>query len=207
MTIERRGVVHSTPRVTEFGECRQDVEQRGGLAHAAWRKYAGRRNDERDAAGRLEEAHLVPQTPLAQHVTVIGEQHDDCVVLQARVAQRRQQCAHLVVDVRHRAQVGAPRGPHLRRSGLLQAEADHVAQAPGMRVVGHRTLRDSRHGDVGILVAIPAGLRHEVGIVRMRQRNKQTEGPPVTAARDVEQFLSRDVDHFVVEIDLVGARA
>ena len=64
------------------------------------RAEAPRRMDDQGyPARRLEEIHFVPQPALAEHVAVIGEQHNDGIIGEAGVGERGEQHADLIVDV------------------------------------------------------------------------------------------------------------
>ena len=45
-------------------------------------------HDERDLHGLLEERHLVPQPPLAKHVSVVGREDDHGVIREIALVQR-----------------------------------------------------------------------------------------------------------------------
>ena len=57
----------------------------------------------------LEEVHLVPEPALAEHVAVVGQQHDHGVVGDAERGQRVDEPRGPLVDVGDVAVVGAPR--------------------------------------------------------------------------------------------------
>ena len=132
-TIERCCAVgERTAR--ELDQSRQNVDERGGLAHAPRGEALRRMHDERNAARRLEEIHFVPEPALAEHVAVIGEQQHDGIAGEARIGECVEQHADLVVDVGDCAIVRAARGPHLRLGHGLHVQTAHVAQAARMRV-------------------------------------------------------------------------
>ena len=117
-------------------------------------------HDERDTARRLEEIHFVPESALAEHVAVIGEQQNDGIAGEARIGERAEQHADLIVHVGDRAVVGAARGAHLRlvsraacpgrRRGASAASADRADR---------RLMLHARHVDVDALVAVPVASR------------------------------------------------
>src|SRR5579862_8630594 len=73
--------------------------------------------------------------------------------------------------------------------------------------VGPGEIGNPRHVDLVIAIAVPVRARDDVGVVRMRHGHDEAEGPLVFAACDVKELLPGGHDHFVIEVDLVGARA
>ena len=76
--------------------------------------------NERDAACRLEEIHLVPETALAQHLAVVGQHDDDGVIRVPGRPQHAEQVADVVVYIRQSAIVGVPCGANVRLGHVLK---------------------------------------------------------------------------------------
>src|SRR5271165_2014711 len=95
----------------------------------ARRKTARARDNEWDAARAFEEAHLVPEPALAQHLAVVAREDHDRVLGEPGRGKRRHEPPELVVDVRDRPEIGAPRVADLlfgHRPGVHRA---HMTQA------------------------------------------------------------------------------
>ena len=59
-------------------------------------------HDERHPHRPLEEVHLVPQSALAKQIAVIGGKEDDRLLGEVEGAQRGEQFAYAVIDIRDR---------------------------------------------------------------------------------------------------------
>ena len=199
---EARGI-----RAGEIAKGGQNVDQRRGAGHAPRSEPPRRMHDQGNPAGRLEEAHFVPKSALAQHVAVIGEQQHHGVVGKACTGKRRQQHADLIVDIRNRSVVRTPCSTDLRLVHGLQIEATDMAQPPGVRIEFIGGHVHSRHVDLNPGIAVPIGLRNHVRVVRMSQGCDQAERAPILGPGHVEELLTRVEDHVVIEVDLIGARA
>ncbi len=64
-----------------------------------------------------------------------------------------------------------------------------------------------RHVDLDLGIAVPVGLRNHIGIMGVGHRRDHAKRAAIPAARHVEELLTRIEDDFVIEVDLVGARA
>ena len=197
------------PRVAagEIDEGRKQVDERDARPDAARRETAGARDDERHARGALEEAHLVPETALAQHLAVVADENDDRVLGEPAGAERLHQPAESVVDERDRAEIGVAGVAHLIVGHRLRVHRVDVAKPEGMRI--ELGPRDRRRGRLDVLmpVEVPVVLRDGERIVRMGERGDQEEGPPVFRPRDVEDRALGHEGRLLVEIELVGADA
>src|SRR6202042_2053442 len=80
-----------------------------GARHAARSPAAGGGHDQRHAGRTLEEAHLVPEATLAEHLAVVAQKYDDRVVGEPALSKRARQATEIVVDVGNLAVIGAPR--------------------------------------------------------------------------------------------------
>src|SRR5271166_6734289 len=166
------------------------------------RDPAGAGDDERDAARALEEAHLVPESALAEHFAVIAHDDDDRILREAARAKRLHESTEVVVDIGDRAQIGAARVAHLSLGDRLRVHRADVAQAAR---VGIERLGGARgHGDVLVEIEVPIALRHGERIVRVGERSHEQEGPPVIQASNVEDRPLRSEGDLVVEVELVG---
>ena len=191
----------------DVDERRHEIDERDAGGDAARRKAARAGDDERDAAGPVKEAHLVPEAAFAEHFAMIAGQDDDRILRQAGGAQRRHQAAQQVVDIGDCTIIGVARVAHLRLRHRFGVHGANAAQASRMGV--ERLGRDCRrrHVDVGIAIEVPVALRHGEGIVRMRERGHEQKRPPISGARDIEDRALGHEGGFVVEVDLVCAHA
>ena len=179
----------------ELDQRRQQIDQRHRRRDAARREAAGRVHDQRHAAGALEEAHLVPEAALAQHLAVVGEQQRrSCRRRSPRLAQRLEHRGRPGRRRRRRRRNrrGARRAP-APRSIVAAVHAADMAQPARMRVDRRpRSRRDARHVDLVVAVAVPvlaAGWR--TGRADGSSETTRQNGPVVAAARDVEQLAAR----------------
>ena len=190
----------------EFDERRQHVDQRDSGGHTARREAARGRDDEGHAAGALEEAHLVPEPALAQHLAVVAEEHHHRVA-EARRVERAREAAELGVAERDGAVIGVAGSPDLLvRHGLGVHGAD-VADTRRVGIERDVAERDPRRVDRLVFVEVPEGPGDGEGVVRVGQRGHYQEGPAVRRADVVvDRPLGREGD-LLVEVHLVGADA
>ncbi len=170
-------------RAGEVDEGRQQVHQRHVRGDAAGAEQARRVQDERHARGALEEVHLVPQAPLAQHVAMVGGDDDDGVVGQAGRRERFQQLAELAVDIADHGVVAVAGVADLLVGDAVFVAVVELVHAAAERIaVGRRDIGHRRHVDGGVVVARPVRARRQVGIVRLDEGDGQHERPLVAAA-------------------------
>jgi hypothetical protein len=126
---------------------------RDGLVNQA-RLAPGRRDHQRHPRRALEEAHLEPQPPLAQHVAVVGDEDDDGLLPGASSASRIS--ADLVVEIGDVGEIGAAGPGDVILGDVVAAPVIGVEDALRMRVVigiGDRGTR--RAAVLAVLVEIP----------------------------------------------------
>ena len=121
----------------EGGEGRENVEGRDRAVDAA-RGEPGGGQHQRHAGRALEEAHLEPESALAEHVAVVGEEDDRGAVGEAEAVEQREELADLLVDVGDRRRSsrggrgGRARGGCRRRCGR-RPPAGAASAGPGPR--------------------------------------------------------------------------
>src|SRR2546430_17662427 len=74
--IDRRGVRKCLTLTGEIYQGRQDIEERRRFRHPMRQETLRCVHDQRDAAGVLEEVHLVPEAALTEHIAVVGDDHE-----------------------------------------------------------------------------------------------------------------------------------
>ena len=89
---------------------------------------------------------------------------------------------------------------------LVDADRVGIALRPWV-ALGDGDERHARQVDLVVVVQVPVFLRGHEGVVRMRERSPQQEGPAVVAARLVVQPLLGAVGHLLVVVDLQVALA
>ena len=159
---------------------------------------------QRNPSRTFEEVHLVPETALAEHVAVIGQQHDDGVVRHAQRVQRRHQLASPLVDVRDVAVVRTAGVANILFGDLGPVHRAGFAQANRVRVGGHVGGGDHGHRDVDAFVAVPVLPTGHVGVVWVGEAGDQQPWPFIGVAGDVVQCADCVVADLVVEQQLVG---
>jgi len=165
----------------------------------------GRVDHERHPHRPLEEVHLVPHAPLAQHLAVIGGEDHHRVPGEAEGPERLQQGSDLVVDVGNGAVVGAPGAQHVLFADLRPVHGIREEQPAAVRI--HPLRGDRRHLrriDRHPLVEVPPALRDGEGIVRVGEGDAQQEGAAFAFAGAVGEPAARGEADLLVEIELVG---
>jgi hypothetical protein len=87
-----------------------EIGDRGAMQAAL---DTGTRYHQRHAGRTFKEAHLEPQAALAQHVAMVGTEHDDGIVEHAGAGQRIDQFADFLVDIGDVGEIAAPGTGHV----------------------------------------------------------------------------------------------
>jgi hypothetical protein len=159
----------------EINKRREDVECGHVGADAVWGK-CGRVVDEKwDSDGWLEIRHLVPQTTLTQHVTMIATENDYGVVIQTAVLEGLQQLANAVINVRDRTIVGPTSTLDLIRSEFFVPEIADFQEPLGVRVLLFLGDDDFGKLNLNILIQVPVLLLNRVWVMWVSERDSQGE--------------------------------
>ena len=162
----------------ELQHGRREVHERDRPGHPRSAAGGGARgaDDQRHPRRLLEEAHLVPEAPLPQHLSVVSAEQDRGAVLQAGVAQRQKHLADALVQVADRGVVAVAGAADLLggQPGLIDLAHGAQPAAVGVGLV-ERERRHRRVLDVVAAVAIPEALRDLPRIVRVGERDEHEE--------------------------------
>ena len=186
----------------------RDIHQRGGqiqqgahIGHRA-RSDVRPRHHQRNAGRTLEERHLEPGAPVAEHVAVIAGGDHHRVVGAAGLVQHREQLAQPPVEVARVGVVGVAGGAALLLGPPPGVGLDAGSDAHGVRIEfgGHR----SRQVDPVVVVEVPPLGPCHIGVVGVDERHRQEERAVVGLAGQVVQAAAGGEADLVVVVDLVG---
>ncbi|EKE44619.1 preprotein translocase, SecA subunit [Oceaniovalibus guishaninsula JLT2003] len=164
----------------QIAQRRRHVDGRDGRVDPHGRQP--RRGDhQRNARRSFAEAHLEPQSPLAQHVAVIGQKDHDRLL--PGCLQGGEDLADLFVDIGQVGEIAAPRAADLVVADVETRPVVCIEQPPRMRVL--IAVGDGGHlGQqvVAIGIEIPEPPSRDIGIVRMGEADGQRPGPRIVTA-------------------------
>lgn len=158
----------STNKVAHSG---QNVESRHVLLDSVGLEPLGVRDEHGHTDRALKVAHLVPQTALAKHITVVATEHDDGVFVQLAVLERLQKLADAVIDKAAGSIVRSPRLLDLLIAEVLVPEIAHLQQSLAVGVLFLPGDLDLGKFNVNTLIAIPELLLGGVGIMGVSERD------------------------------------
>ena len=121
----------------------------------------------------LEEAHLVPKPPFAQHITMVGGHDDDRILQLPGFLQCLHDLADLGVEIGRVGVIAVTRIADFLFGHRLRIRPDAVVHAAGVRIVGQP---GPGHVDVIVTIEVPEFRPRHVGVVRMDKADHHGEG-------------------------------
>ena len=136
--------------------------------------------------------HLVPESPLTQHIPMVPAEDDNGILVQPAVLQRLQELANVVVYVRDRAVVCSASPLDLIRGEFLVPEVADLKQTLGVAILV--LLRDCNVWQVNVdaLVQVPVLLLDGIWVVGVGEGDGHAEGAGTGALSHmvVEELLA-----------------
>lgn len=187
--------------------CRK-IQGRDVLRDTVRSKALGVGDEHGNTDGALEIGHLVPQTTLTQHVTVVTAEDDNGVVGKLALLKNVKKLSNAVIDVRDGTVVSALGSLDLVRGEVVVLEIADVAETSAVRVLVFGLDVDFGEVDIHTLVHVPVLVLDGVRVVGVGQRDGQSERPLLGTFSDVvvEELLGL-VDNLLVVVELVASDA
>lgn len=155
----------------KVAKCGEDIKSGDIVGNSLGGEPLGVVDKHGDADGGLEVAHLVPETALAQHVTVVSREDDNGVVSKPSVLESLEQPADAVIDVAARSIVGALSALDLVIGEVLVPEIADLHQTLAVAILLVLGNTDLGQVNVHALVEIPVLLGDGVRVMGVGKRD------------------------------------
>ena len=136
---------------------------------------------------------------------MVGADDDDGVIGLPRLGQRFEHKADLIIDKADRGVIGAARGQNLGVRHIIKIKPADMAQPQRMGVLGVLGNIDARQADINAFIHIPIFALNGKGIVGMGEGGDEEKGAVILIAGNIIELAPGGEDHFLIEVDLVGA--